>query len=49
METPMTRFSLRSWKSRSLAAVIALAVAAPFAATPALADGWHRDRDDRHE
>jgi hypothetical protein len=42
----MTRFSLRSWQSRSLAAILALAVTAPLAATPALADGWRHDRDD---
>ena len=44
----MTRFSPRSWKSRSLAAILALAVTAPLAATPALADGWRHDRDDEH-
>jgi hypothetical protein len=42
----MTRFSLRSWKSRSLAAILALAVTAPVAATPALADGWQHGRGD---
>jgi|SRR5579862_5005529 len=44
----MTRFSLRAWKSRSLAAILALAVSAPLVATPALADGWRHDRDDWH-
>lgn len=44
----MTRFSPRSWKSRSLAAILALAIAAPLAATPALADGFRHDRDDSH-
>lgn len=46
----MTRFTFRSWKSRILASALALAVAAPLAASPALADSWHHDRDDwRHD
>jgi hypothetical protein len=46
----MTRFSLRSWKSRALAAILALAVTAPLAVTPALADGWEHGRgDSRHD
>lgn len=42
----MTRFSHISWKSRSFAAFLALAIAAPLAATPALADDWRHDRDE---
>ena len=55
----MTRFSLRFWRSKTAAlAFIAATLAAPLAASPALAAGWdhgrdesrpiawHRDRDD---
>jgi uncharacterized protein YcfJ len=43
----MTRFSTGAWKTRTAAiALIAAFLAAPLAASPALADGWGHGRDE---